>query len=220
MTLDGHEAPIAVICALEVECRALAGLARPGVEIHVSGMGADAARSTAERVVARRPRALLAVGFCGALSPALRAGDLVVADVVVHENTGEAFPADTVMAAAAPGRHGTLVTAMAVARTPADRAALEGIAVDLESAAVARAARDADVPFLALRAVSDRAKDRIPDIVPMLDDLGRPDRRRLAAWALRHPREVPRLARLGRGSRRAGRALAEGVDTLLRRLGA
>jgi nucleoside phosphorylase len=208
-----------VVCALEVERRALAGLERPGVEIHVSGMGADAATALAERLTVRPLRALIATGFCGALTPSLRVGELVVADRVVHENTGRAFDADDLLLAAATGRRGTLVSAEALARTPADRAALHGLAVDLESAALARASHEAEIPFLAIRAVSDRYRDRIPDIAGMLDHVGRPDRRRLALFLARHPRELPRLVRLARGTRTAGRALTEHVQALLARLG-
>jgi hypothetical protein len=182
-------------------------------------MGADAAAVLGERLTQRPLRAMIATGFCGALVPRLGAGDIVVADQVVHENTGDAFPADELMLAAAEGRRGTLVSASEVARTPADRAALHGLAVDLESAALARAARDADVPFIAIRAVSDRFRDRIPDIGRMLDHVGRPDRGAILADAVRHPREIPRLVRLGRSARRAGAALAPAIDTLLRRLG-
>ena len=207
-----------MVCALEIERRALAGLERPGVEIHVSGMGADAAAALAERLTLRPLRAMIATGFCGALSPALRVGDVVVAERVVHENTGRAFDADGLLLAAATGRRGTLVSAGAVVRTPADRAALQGLAVDLESAALARAANEAEIPFLAIRAVSDRSRDRIPDIAGMLDHVGRPDRRRLAVFVARNPREIPRLVRLGRGANRAGRGLAEHVGALLERL--
>ncbi len=212
--------PIAIVCALEIERRALTGLERPGVEIHVSGMGADAATALGERLTERPLRAMIATGFCGGLVPHLVAGDVVVAERVVHENTGDAFPADALMLAAAEGRRGTLVSASEMARTPADRAALHGLAVDLESAALARAARDAEVPFIAIRAVTDRFRDRIPDIVGMLDHVGRPDRGALMAFALRHPREIPRLIRLGRSARRAGHALTDAVGTLLTRLGA
>lgn len=209
-----------MVCALEIERRALAGLERPGVEIHVSGMGADAAAALGERLTGRPLRAMIATGFCGALTPRLGVGEIVVAERVIHENTGDVFAADDLMLAAAEGRRGTLVSASDVARTPADRAALHGLAVDLESAALARAARDADVPFIAIRAVSDRFHDRVPDIIGMLDDVGQPDRRALIAFALQHPREIPRLLRLGRSAKRAGAALADGVGTLLTRLGA
>lgn len=212
--------PIVVVCALELERRALAGLERPGVEIHVSGMGPDLARALGERLTERPLRAMIATGFCGALIPRLEPGEVIVAEQVVHENTGDVFAADDLMLAAAVGRRGTLVSASEVARTPADRAALQGLAVDMESAALARAARDADVPFIAIRAVSDRFRDRVPDIIDMLDHLGRPDRGAIAAFALRHPSELPRLIRLGRSARRAGAALGGALKTLLDRLGA
>lgn len=213
-------APIVVVCALEIERRALAGLERPGVEIHVSGIGPDAAAALGERLTQRPLRAMIATGFCGALIPRLDVGTIVVAERVVHENTGDVFAADDVMLAAAEGRRGTLVSAGEVARTPADRAALQGLAVDMESAALARAARDADVPFIAIRAVSDRFRDRIPDIAGVLDHAGRPDRSALIAFAVHNPREIPRLIRLGRSAKRASTALTDGVATLLTRLGA
>ena len=208
------------MCALEIERRALAGLERPGVEIHVSGMGPDAAAALGEWLIQRSVRAMISTGFCGALIPRLDVGTIVVAERVVHENTGDVFEADDVMLAAAEGRRGTLVSASEVARTPADRAALQGLAVDMESAALARAARDADVPFIAIRAVSDRFRDRIPNIIGMLDRVGRPDRGALIAFALHNPREIPRLIRLGRSAKRASAALTDGVGTLLTRLGA
>lgn len=196
------------------------GLTRPGVELHVSGMGADRAAELGEHLTRRPLRAMIATGFCGAISPSLRAGEIVVAERVLHENTGDAFAADEVMLAAASGRRGTLVSANGVARTPADRAALTGLAVDLESAALARAATTAGVPFIAIRAVSDRFDDRLPDLVPLVDRFGRPDGRRLALFVLRHPREIPRLIRLARNARRAGRALPDALEGLLARMGA
>ena len=211
--------PIAIVCALEIERRALARLARPGVEIHASGMGPDAAAALGARLCERPLRGLIAAGFCGALIPRLEPGTVILAEQVVHENTGDVFPADALMLAAAEGRRGTLVSVAEVARTPADRAALTGLAVDMESAALARAARDADVPFLAIRAVSDRFRDRIPDIVGLLDPMGRPDHRAFVRFALRHPRQIPRLLRLGRSVKRAGVGLVDGVETLLTRLG-
>ena len=209
-----------MVCALDIERRALAGLERPGVEIHTTGMGPDAATTATDQILAGRPRSVIATGFCGALTPLLDAGTLVVAERVVHENTGDVFLPDEVMLAAAPGRRGTLVSASAVARLPADRAALTGLVVDMESAALARVMDREGIPFIAVRAVTDRYRDRIPDILDMLDPVGRPDRRRLAGYVARHPRDLFRLMRLGRASKKAGRAMAEGVGTLLERLGA
>jgi adenosylhomocysteine nucleosidase len=208
---------IAVVCAVPAERRALAELAGPSVEVHVSGMGADAAARAGRAVAARSPRFLVAAGFCGALAPELRVGDLVAAERVRDERTGEIFPADPGLLAAAPGRRGTLVSAVAIARTPEERARLSGLAVDLESAALARAALAAGVPFLALRAVTDRTRHRLPDFERLTDAAGRLTPGAGLLHFLRHPRQVPALVRLGPAARTAGQALRAGVGQLLER---
>jgi adenosylhomocysteine nucleosidase len=206
---------VLVACALPAERRALRGLARRGLEVHVTGMGAAAAGRAGAALVARAPRALLAAGFCGALDPGLRVGDLVAAERVVDEASGEAFVADAGLLAAAPGRRGTLVSAVRLARGPAERARLAGTAVDLESAALARAAAAAGVPFLALRAVSDTARQTLPDFSRMADGEGRLRVRAGARHLIGHPGELPALIRLAPAARRAGRSLAAGVEAVL-----
>ena len=115
------------------------------------------------------------------------------------------------MLAAAPGARGTLVSARRIARTPADRALLEGVAVDLESASLARASRAAGIPFLALRAVTDEALHRLPDFDRLMDAAGRLTPGAGLLYFLRHPREVPALVRLCPAARVAGRALRAGL---------
>jgi uridine phosphorylase len=97
---------IAVVCAVPAERRALAGLADERLRVHVSGIGAANAARTAAELTAEAPEALISAGFCGALAADLRVGDLVAADEVVDEATGERFPADPALLAAAPGRRG------------------------------------------------------------------------------------------------------------------
>ena len=178
-------------------------------------MGAAAAARVGAAVAADRPRALLAVGFCGALDPGLRVGDLVAAERVVDEVTGDEFAADPGLLAAAPGRRGVIVSARHIARTPDDRARLRGTAVDLESAALARAAGAAGVPFLALRAVTDTTRHRLPDVERMAagGETLRPWP--MATHLIAHPSQLPQLVRLGPAAARAGRALAGGLERLL-----
>ena len=182
-------------------------------------MGAAAAARAGAAAVARGPQGLLAVGFCGALDPALRVGDVVAAERVVDELTGEEFAADPALLAAAPGRRGVLVSARRIARTPGDRALLRGDAVDLESASLARAATAAGVPFLALRAVTDTTRHRLPDFERMTAGAGTLRPWRGIAYFLRRPQELPRLVRLAPASARAGRALRDGLSGMLAEVG-
>jgi adenosylhomocysteine nucleosidase len=212
------------VCALEAERRALRPLAGPGVEVWSSGMGAEAAARAAARLLDRPapPRALVAAGFCGALDPGLRAGDLVAGERVVDERGGEAIAADPALLAAAPGRRGTIVSAARLARAPAERARLRALggpgalAVDMESAALGRAAAAAGVPFLALRAVTDGVRHRLPDLEALVDAAGRPRPAALLRHLARRPADVAALVRLGLGARRAAPALRRGLRALAR----
>lgn len=204
---------------MPAERRALLGLERPGIALHLGGMGAAAAADAGAAAAARSPRGLIAVGFCGALDPALRVGDVVAAERVVDERTGEGFAADPGLLAAAPGRRGVLVSARRIARTPGDRALLRGDAVDLESASLARAAAAAGVPFLALRAVTDTTRHRLPDFERMAAGAGTLGPWRGVAYFLRRPQELPRLVRLAPASARAGRALRDALSGMLAEVG-
>ena len=206
---------IAVVCAVPAERRALAGLAGPELSLHLSGMGAAAAERTAASLVDAAPAAMIAAGFCGALADDLRVGDLVAAEAVLDERTGERFAADPRLLAAAPGRRGVIVSAERIARTPAERARLEGLAVDLESAAIARVASAAGIPFLALRAVTDERRHRLPDFDRIMDAAGRLTPGAGLLHFVLHPREVPALVRLGPAVRRAGQSLRQGLERML-----
>jgi adenosylhomocysteine nucleosidase len=207
---------IAVVCAVPAERRALAGLAGPSLCVEAGGMGAEAAGRAGTRIAAGRPRAMVAAGFCGALSKDLRVGDLVAGAEVHDEESGESFSADPALLAAAPGSRGVIVSARRLARTPEDRARLEGLAVDMESAALARAAAGAGVPFLALRAVTDETRHRLPDFDAMMDAAGRLTPGAGILYFLLHPGQIRSLMRLGPASRRAGRSLRNGVGELAR----
>jgi len=207
-------APPAVICAVPAEARALRRLGSLAV-VHVGGIGARPAARAAAAALRDRPAALLCAGFCGAADPSLRAGDLVAAEEVVDGATGRSFAADPALLAAAPGRRGRLTTLPRMATDPRVKLAVGGLAVDMESAAVAAVAADAGVPFLALRAVSDTAGQRLPALGTAIDAEGRLRAGAAARHLARRPREIAMLARIAPASMRAGRALSAGlVQTL------
>ncbi len=208
---------IAVVCAVPAERRALAGLAGPGVSLHLAGVGAAAATRTAAELPDGL-RAIVSAGFCGALDPALKVGALVTADEVLDQATGDRFPADPELLHAAPGVRGRLVTAQRIVRTPSDRALLDGTAVDMESAALARAAAERGTPFLAMRAVTDETRHRVPDFDRIMDSAGRLTPGAGLVHFVLHPREVPALLRLGPASRTAGHALRDGLGRLIEAL--
>jgi adenosylhomocysteine nucleosidase len=155
-----------------------------------SGRGLENALSTARWLVREGATALACVGVAGGLHPGLRPGELVVGEKVVEElGTGKdlsAWEADgpgTELAFTALSVHGirvrkgTVVTAKAAVLSAGQKSLLYrktlGLTVDTESAAVARAAAESNLPFLALRSVCDpqeRTLDR--DLAECLDQKG------------------------------------------------
>jgi len=178
-------------------------------------MGAGTAERHAEAAIAGGAVAAISTGFCGALDPALGLGDVVVPERVLDAATGEAFACDASLTRGAGRRHGTLVTTPGVVSDRAARAALAGVAVDMESAGIARACARAGVPFAAVRAVTDRAGDVLPRFDGLVDEAGRVHGMAMARRLIAHPSEIAAWTRLARGANAARRGLVPAVTAML-----
>lgn len=206
---------VALVCAVPAEERMLRRFAGPRVRVIVSGMGAGPAERAVREAIAGGATAAISVGFCGALDPALRRGDLVVPADVRDASTGDAFACDPELATGAAAPRGTLVTTDAVVSAPSERARIRGLAVDMESAGTARACARAGVPFAAIRAVTDRADDELPDIRGVVDPDGSVHPLRALGRMVRRPSDIRRWAALARGARAARRTLVPAVAAAL-----
>jgi len=90
--------------------------------------------------------------------------------------------------------------------------------VDMETAKARAFAERAGVPFLAIRAVSDRADQPLdPATVSWVTPAGGLRAGKVAATLLRRPAMVPELMRLRRRSNLAMRNLAEAIREILAR---
>jgi adenosylhomocysteine nucleosidase len=170
-----------------------------------------------------RPRVVLSAGFSGALQEGRPVGDLVLATEVAdgEGNTWPAtWPADLGPGEWRPPLHrGRLLSVPELVADPARKRLLgaenQAVAVDMETAVVARLCQGAGVPFGCLRAISD---DGATPLSPRLAGVlrgGQVAPWRLAAALLRQPGMVGELCRLARDTRRAARQLALGLGELL-----
>ncbi len=236
--------PAAIVVALPWEATPIAkhlGLRRDGVHAEVveyrgqedrvlllqAGMGPRGAARAFVRL--DKPALILSAGFCGGVGPGLGLGDVVVASHVMR-NT-DSFPAEPLVLEAAtralktiglPFHVGPILTVDDVV-TPAEglegRADLQILAVDMESAYLAEAARRQGVPFLGIRVVSDTpAEPWAAEARSFLDQDGRLKAVSLAATLFRHPSWIPRMVRLASKLRFATRQLAQGTKALLEEL--
>jgi adenosylhomocysteine nucleosidase len=171
-------------------------------------------------VAAAEPRMVVSCGFSGGLDPGLRSGDLVLATAVRDENGDRLAapePLRGVAAAALQGLRcvqGEIVCTTAVAATPEEKRALAHpgtAAVDMESFTAARAASEAGIPWLALRAVVDPLDAALP---PFTRDPHRSPLGAALRYAASGPRAFRDLVRLARDARRAAAALEEALHRL------
>jgi adenosylhomocysteine nucleosidase len=173
-----------------------------------TGDGAANARKGARALLERFPvERVMVVGVAGALSPSLEPGRVLAAREVLEEGI-PAPPPDPVWLRRALRRTGAapasllctpdlLCTAQAKADLLASLPAGAVAAVDLETAAFARAAAERGLPYLALRAVSDAAEESLPlDFNALRDATGAVDSFRVALAALRRPSLAVPLWRL------------------------
>jgi hypothetical protein len=147
-----------------------------------------------------------------------------VGDLVISTNFSSPSLRDR--AQALPGElphrfFGTLVTREEAVETTAAKSALAletgALAVDMETAAVAEACRNAVVPLLAVRSISDAAGTALPVPFAHWFDL---ERQRPRPWALvkylaAHPNQIVPFAQFVRGLAPARQALADFLCRLL-----
>jgi adenosylhomocysteine nucleosidase len=150
---------------------------------------------------------LISVGFCGGLQPSLQACDIFVATEV--SGVGPALAPSS----SRPFKTGKLLSIDRVVSTAAEKAALakDADAVEMEAAAVATRAREWNVPFYAVRVVTDTCAETFPlEFNQMRSKDGRFSRVKILGAALRRPFAVfPELIGLNRRTKRAARALGD-----------
>lgn len=220
---------VAIVAALEREVRPLVKRWRTVEKEHggrrfrffetgevvlvCGGIGAEAARRAAEAaIVLYSPGIIYSVGFAGALNSELKVGDVVEPRRVVNASDGSSTNMDR--------GEGVLVTFTAVA-SRAQKARLGesfgAHAVDIEAAAVARAAEARGVRFAVVKAISDKVDFPFPAMDRFVDPSGQFSEVRFAFFAALRPWLWLRVAKLALDSSRASRALCHALQKLIDR---
>lgn len=187
---------------------------QPGLRLVRTPVGDSASEAMEALFVVESPALLLSTGFCGGLRPDLRAGDLVLADVIRYrgeeifvspdllQRARRALGADSRVARIGPCESTTVVVDAERKRQLAEAGA---VSVDMESGSLAGWARRRRIPFLSLRIVLD----------PLDVDLPFSVEDSLTASILRHPIRTLRVAGSAvRVGRELGRALNELIPVL------
>ena len=185
---------LGIVAALRSEARSLGSLPltasglvqlSPSTLLYIAGMGAKQAQVAAEVLIGKNASALLSWGSAGALHSKLSPGNLILPKIVIYPQKGS-FSTDD-------GWHNRLLTRLAnqleVFTDPLAQSlsALksreekldfvkqnQALAVDMESASLAKAAVKASLPFIAIRAIADPLEQNIPaSVLRAIDESGR-----------------------------------------------
>ncbi len=205
--------PLVVVTGLLAEARLLQPLCGRAI-----ASGGDPARLESELTgaLADGAAAVLSFGLAAGLEPLRAAGTLLVpAEIVSGTETWRTDPlwSNRLRQVLGGGDPRPLAGVDAPLIRPADKAqfhqATGAVAADMESHCVARLALRAGRPFAALRVISDPAEQGLPPaaVVGMKAD-GRIALGAVLASLLRHPHQLPELARIARDARSAMSVLA------------
>lgn len=222
---------VAIVAALEREVRPLVqgwrsyrllaadGLHRlrffesPSAVVVCGGIGREAATEATRAVIERyRPQVVVSAGFAGAAVAELRVASLLDPEKVIAASTGTAF-------GTGGAGNGVLVTVAAVAGPEEKRRLAERFsaqAVDMEAAAVARAAQAEGVGFRALKAISDELDFPVPPTEGFIGASGEFKTLRFALYVGLRPRLWASARTFGGNCSMAAEALAKALADFVR----
>ena len=192
----------------------------------ISGVGQEAARNAAQLIIdGHQPHTLISAGFAGALAPHLEHGTGLVPERILDDNQQCIYPLGHSDQSLWPGENiidskTTLITVDSVITSKEKKARLRqethADLVDMESAAVALVAQNANVQFLAVRVISDTSEETLPPEVSRLSQPQSPMHRFGVALAAitRRPAAVTDLWRLWEQGMSCSRTLADRLQQI------
>jgi len=192
-----------------------------------SGTGPVNAQSAAELLVAKGATRLISWGCAGALSESLKPGDLILADKLIDAGNVEmAVNADwhsytiNSLANFVVVHSGRLAESTSIVSSSTEKKQLHSttgaVALDMESVAIAKIARQYELPFLAIRAIADPVNMDLPLAINYsLNDRGEIVLGKLLLFLVLHPAELPGLIKLGlhfNAARNTLKSIARHID--------
>jgi adenosylhomocysteine nucleosidase len=177
--------------------------------ITLTGSGPTNAANGAQNLLSQGATQLISWGCAGALAPHLNAGDLLIPDsVLTQDNTLLAThklwsqQVITLLDNSITYTESKLLESATVISLAQDKnqqyLQTQAVAVDMESAAVARFANQQQIPFIAIRSIVDPAALDLPKAIDYaMNDKGVVSIGKLLLFLCRHPGELPSLIKLG-----------------------
>lgn len=201
------------------------------------GVGKDCARIAAEKTIqCYRPDLIICAGFGGALQTTARPGDVVIGTEVIElqADQGHAVTHRSVLTLpTVPDlpddlggfrvHRGKVLTTNEIVLRATTRQRLQqatgALVADMETSAVALVCAARGTRMLAIRSITDGAREDLPEQLNDFFMLGQLQLGRIFSACNRSPRVLLDLIRLGFRAKLAGANLARFLETALPRLG-
>lgn len=190
-----------------------------------SGMGQQRARRATDALIdAHSPRWVISTGFCGALIPDVKIGQIVVSNKICTEDSDELSVDIGMTTDTARGLHvGRTLTVNHMVRTVEQKHELSqkmgAIAVDMETYAVAAACRDRKTRFMAVRSASDDLSADLPaEVLSLVGDTGAVRIGAVIGALWKRPGSYKDMWRIREQAMLAGEHLALFLDGVVRQL--
>jgi adenosylhomocysteine nucleosidase len=174
-----------------------------------SGAGANNAQTASELLIEHGATRLISWGCAAALSSTLNPGDLVLPDTLIDVD-GIQIGIDpdwhgytkNLLSTTLEVHTGSLAESKSIVSTSQDKKQQHtqtgAIALDMESIAIAKVARQHKLPFLAIRAIADPVNMDLPRAINhSLSNEGDIVLSKLLLFIALHPTELPGLIKLG-----------------------
>lgn len=194
-----------------------------------SGVGKQRAEDSTLQVIDRfQPRALISVGYAGAVQPELNVGDLVIANTILEEEGKKYFPNPDWLGRArnipCPDGFkmavGGLLTVNTVIHGPSAKQELgknySVQAVEMETSAIAKVAEDKGLPLLSIRVISDRLDQELLDSSSFLGSDGEISTLKAGWYVLTHPGSIKSALSLRTQTQVATKTMTSFLSGLLR----
>ena len=194
--------------------------------VTVSGAGSEKAAIAAQRLIDKGAEQLISWGCAGALAPHLKAGDLLIpSSILTQDNqrlSSQSVWSQQLISELEQGiqcyNNELLESAsiISLADEKAEQYQKTGaLAVDMESAAVARVALKANIPFVALRSIADVADQDLPKAINYaMTAKGVISLPKILFYLCTHPAELIGLIKLGINFNRASKTLKKVASQL------
>jgi hopanoid-associated phosphorylase len=197
-----------------------------------SGAGSVNAQVAAELLITKGATRLISWGCAAALSATLKPGDLVLADNLMDAegyrdakfSVSTDWHSDTkkLLATFLVVHTGCLAESKSIVSSSKDKKQLhsitDAVALDMESIAIAKVARQHTLPFLAIRVIVDPVTMDLPLAINYsLNNQGDIVLGKLLLFLVLHPAELPGLIKLGlhfNAAKNALKSIANHLDTV------